>query len=250
MNPVDIKIGEHYHYWTVLGISKKRSNRGEIYYKCKCSCGTVRNVKACHLKSGGSKSCGCYVKIKMSEINRIDISNQRFGSLIAKKRVKDKKTGHSNKWLCKCDCGNTVIVSTGTLRRGKHKSCGCMRKGANSHFWKGGRRKTNYGYILYHNPNHPNSNSLGYVFEHRLEMENKIGRFLLDTEEVHHKNGIRDDNNIDNLELWSKSHPKGQRVEDMIDFCYEYLLLYKPELLSNKKLKSNNRQNETESKKN
>jgi len=62
-------------------------------------------------------------------------------------------------------------------------------------------------------------------------MEEMIGRFLEPNEEVHHKNGIKNDNSKENLELWVKSQPPGQRVEDMINFCYDFLKKYKPEIL-------------------
>lgn len=66
----------------------------------------------------------------------------------------------------------------------------------------------------------------GYVFEHVLVMAQHIGRPLLSHEKVHHKNGNKLDNRIENLELWSTYQPAGQRVEDKLAWAYEIIGLY------------------------
>lgn len=87
--------------------------------------------------------------------------------------------------------------------------------------WKGGRVKHAAGYIMLH------TNDRGYVLEHRLVMEQHLGRQLMPHENVHHRNGRKADNRIENLELWITQQPSGQRVSDLIAWAEELLQLYK-----------------------
>lgn len=136
-------------------------------------------------------------------------------------------------WLCRCDCGKAVEARTASLNRGQPKSCGCRsrdwhrkNKGKLSPNWKGGVIKDDYGYVLIRKPKHHRSKSNGYVREHIVVMEKVLGRRLKKGETVHHKNGIRNDNRPENLELWTKSHPPGQRVSDIVCWAKRILELY------------------------
>ena len=86
------------------------------------------------------------------------------------------------------------------------------------------------GYRVTSNKNHPNASKTGRnkykVFEHTVVMAEYLGRPLRKGESIHHKNGIRSDNRIENLELWSKKQPAGQRVEDKIIWAKEFLEEY------------------------
>lgn len=91
-------------------------------------------------------------------------------------------------------------------RRNKNNLCRtCWRKnapkGKDSPNFKRGSYINDAGYILVLKPDHPHATALGYVREHRLVMEQFIGRSLGRNEVVHHINGIKNDNRIENLEL-------------------------------------------------
>lgn len=103
------------------------------------------------------------------------------------------------------DCG--VTVARKYQLKGSPQRC----RNCRNIFWKRnpemsprfktGRCKDSNGYITVICTNHPSAHQNGRVFEHRLVMEKKIGRMLLKDEIVHHINGIRDDNRIENLVL-------------------------------------------------
>ena len=134
-------------------------------------------------------------------------------------QAKDGHKGHTTP----CPICNTLFFQRND---GRPLTCSrsCARKkDAATHGpknWKGGRNKVNTGYIKALAKGHPAADKNGYVLEHRLVVEEKLGRKLLPNERVHHINGIRDDNRPENLELWlvkgnSKKDPAGQRQSDL-----------------------------------
>lgn len=77
------------------------------------------------------------------------------------------------------------------------------------------------GYRIIHRPDHPNARKNGSMAEHIFVMSQHIGRPLQEGENVHHKNGDRADNRIENLELWSVVQPAGQRISDKVRWAIE-----------------------------
>lgn len=156
------------------------------------------------------------------------------------KRIRNPYVGHG----CK-DCGGRVDsaqtircrtcynISRGTPPKcldcdkrlsnwGKYSLCiGCLQSKN-----VGNKRENPAGYVLVYQ-----GRDKLYKMEHRLVMEQILGRELVKNENVHHINGVRNDNRPENLELWIKSQPPGMRAEDAIEWFTAELRRLAPERL-------------------
>lgn len=100
-----------------------------------------------------------------------------------------------------------------------------LRVGEKAPCWKGGRKIID-GYVYIYSPKHPNRDKRGYVCEHRLVMEKKLGRFLNKIEVVHHIDGSRNNNSILNLVLYesdSEHHSKEHVSKKLRNKCGQFI---------------------------
>lgn len=97
------------------------------------------------------------------------------------------------------------------------------KSGKNNPAWIGGKRNNGLGYILIYKPNHPYHNDYKkkYVFEHRLVMEKKLGRYLKPKERIHHINHIKTDNRIENLILLDQSTHANLHLLDKFKYYWK-----------------------------
>jgi len=113
---------------------------------------------------------------------------------------------HEYVWTTCAECGKErwVILVKG---KPKYSKCLCVTRGEKSPKWRGGRKRGSRGYIMVKlSPNdffYPMAQSRGYVMEHRLMVAKGLGRCLQPWEIVHHKDGIRNHNTDNNLQLVS-----------------------------------------------
>ena len=101
-------------------------------WKCKCSCGNLFITRGADLSNGHTKSCGCKniekarkMGLKNKGKGAKNLTNQRFGKLVALYPTEKRDSCRSIIWHCKCDCGNEIDISSHSLQQGT-QSCGCL----------------------------------------------------------------------------------------------------------------------------
>lgn len=104
-----------------------KDKRGYLW-RCECKCGGEKTVPASYLRNGHTQSCGC---INAERKQKLDITGQRWGRLVAMKQVGyiTRKSGDKERrqalWLWQCDCGNTKEIPATEVKHGGTRSCGC-----------------------------------------------------------------------------------------------------------------------------
>ena len=164
----------------------------------------------------GSLFCGRKCANKYNSVSRMKIRKPCV--VCGKEPLRATQTTCSND----CKYKNQSVATKGrTLNTGRTH----FKKGQEAHNFIG-QQPTEKGYVILYRPEHPTANRRGYVREHRYVMEVHLGRTLTGDENIHHLNGVRHDNRIENLELWSTSQPSGQRIVDKVKWAKEILAKY------------------------
>lgn len=216
MNKLVDLSGQRIGRLTIISRASENTKDNRPRWRCLCDCGQEKILSRYQLRK--AKSCGCGKAFK-------DLKGMNFGWLTVLEFLGKNVHGHST-WRCRCECGEIREVTSSNLLGKITKSCGrCARINPQNN--KGGKRMTANGYVELTMPEHPNARGRnGCVFEHVVVMSNMIGRPLTSKETVHHKNGIRDDNRPENLELWTSDHPSGQRAADLLEFADQIIEKY------------------------
>ena len=184
----------------VVSLTGRSGQRKHCSRKCRSEAARKKHVRTC-------KQCG-------AEFNKqVPPSHQSRGrgQYCSKECAGVARRDRAQKF---CEqCGKEFEVE-GNRSAAKFCSTQCHNDARRT--WKG---MDAHGYIVASVDGEP-------VRQHRLVMEEHLGRHLKPNENVHHKNGVRHDNRIENLELWTKSQPPGGRVEDKIAWAKEFLEEY------------------------
>lgn len=218
-------------YCLFCGDYFERPNRiDRVSAYCSRSCGARSKSLAPLIRARSCEQCGEVFTLKAADV----INNQRHCS---------HRCANAHKWsrrIVQCEVCGTAVVKPAS-QAGRFCSRKCAAVGRNgfelSAYTLDGqplyRVRRSDGYVsVTVGEDHESSWASGKIPEHRLAMEQHLGRSLRPGENVHHINGVRDDNRIENLELWTKSQPSGQRVEDKVEWARQLLSLYAPDQLA------------------
>lgn len=172
--------------------------------------------------------------MKICEVENCEGGHYAKG--MCKKHYDRHRKGTTDGLGCSVDGCAKFVYARGMCRfHDRRRSAGKPLNGKGTHIpmW-GTRSDCNKGYLLIKVPlDHPGrkfaprpNHRVAFQFHHVYVMEQRLGRPLHKHENVHHKNGVKDDNRDENLELWSSMQPTGQRIADKVAWAREILAEY------------------------
>lgn len=189
--------GQRFGRLTVLYKSFKKGKNW--FWHCKCDCGNEKDIDGRNLRGGHSQSCGCLSReltIERQKQTVIDLTGEVFEYLTVLRREGSDSRGEA-KWLCKCECGNEIIVLGGNLRTGHTQSCGCIR-------YSHGEQKI-INLLNQNNISFEIGESLGLILpsEHKARFDFYINKnYVIEYDgETHYKCNLHGWHNEDNLKL-------------------------------------------------
>lgn len=120
--PQKIKVNDRFTHWTVIEEASNHISPGGTsrkMYKCKCDCGTIKEVSATQLRTGKSTSCGCRGSYLLP--------NEKYQEWTVIQKSNFRNSHGSQFYLCKCSCGVERDVRMADLLNGSSKNCGHSR---------------------------------------------------------------------------------------------------------------------------
>lgn len=122
-----IRAGDRFGALTVIDIDNRPHRTSS--WLCRCDCGQEAYFYTSRLLNGSAKSCGC--KNHTDRNQQTDLTGKRFGHLLVIARSDNPR--RKSKWLCRCDCGNTLEIHASGLIKGRRTSCGCSHHSSKYH---------------------------------------------------------------------------------------------------------------------
>ena len=182
----------------LLVLKRAPNKNGRTAWNCVCDCGKEIIVIGKSLRDGNTKSCGCLHRETVSKNFSKNITNQRFGNLVAIKPTNERRHG-SIIWECLCDCGNTHYTSTELLLSGHCKSCGCIRSHGNQKI-KEILQSANFNFISEYQIR---INNINYYYDFAIINNNKVACFIEYDGELHFE--YKENRGWNNKKNWERT---------------------------------------------